>query len=157
SMPGFARSALLLISALGAALPSSPAGGGDAATENHRQEKREARDALRAGEFDAPTTGWREGPVRYLLTRDEDIAFRHLDPREARLAFIERFWASRDPDTSTPDNEFRDLFYRRVAFAVRAFTTESTKPGWKTDRGKIYILLGPPDDFDERQSQRQDT
>jgi GWxTD domain-containing protein len=140
-----------------AALLASPAGGAESGTDSRRQEKREARDALRAGDFDAPTTGWREGPVRYILSRQEDAAYRHLETREERAEFIQRFWASRDPDTSTPDNEFRDLFYRRVAFAARAFTTESTKPGWKTDRGKIYILLGPPDDFDERVSQRQDT
>jgi GWxTD domain-containing protein len=140
--------------ALSAALAASPAAGSD--TDSRRQEKREARDALRAGEFDAPTIGWREGPVRYLLSKEEDTAYRHLGTRDDRAAFIQRFWASRDPDTSTPDNEFRDLFYRRVAFAVRAFTTESTKPGWKTDRGKIYILLGPPDDFDERVWQHQD-
>ena len=140
-----------------AALLASPAGGADSGSDSRRQEKREARDALRAGEFDAPTTGWREGPVRYILSREEDTSYRRLKSREERAAFIQRFWASRDPDTSTPDNEFRDLFYRRVEFAVRAFTTESTKPGWKTDRGKIYILLGPPDDFDERVSQRTDT
>jgi GWxTD domain-containing protein len=140
---------------LSAALMASPATGTDA--DNRRQEKHEARDALRAGEFDAPTIGWREGPVRYILSKDEDAAYRRLATRDDRAAYIQRFWAGRDPDTSTPDNEFRDLFYRRVAFAARAFTTESTKPGWKTDRGKIYILLGPPDDFDERVSQRQDT
>ena len=160
--PRFIASLALALSAallapLRAANPASPAGGADPGPESRRQEKREARDALRAGEFDAPTVGWREGPVRYLLAKDEDLAYRSLGTREARAAFIERFWASRDPDTSTPDNEFRDLFYHRVAFTVRAFTTESTKPGWKTDRGKIYILLGPPDDFDERVSPSQDT
>lgn len=148
---------VFLAFALSAALLASPAGAADSASDSRRQEKREARDALRAGEFDAPTTGWREGPVRYILSREQDASYRRLATREERAAFIERFWASRDPDTSTPDNEFRDLFYRRVAFAIRAFTTESTKPGWKTDRGKIYILLGPPDDFEERVSQNTDT
>jgi GWxTD domain-containing protein len=164
-MPGTPRRVAPLALALSAALltplpadpVASPAGGADAVPDSRRQEKREARDALRAGEFDAPTSGWREGPVRYVLSRDEDLAYRRLETREARAAFIERFWASRDPDISTPDNEFRDLFYRRVAFTVRAFTTESTKPGWKTDRGKIFILLGPPDDFDERVSPSQET
>src|SRR5690349_19710684 len=127
---GYSLAVVALVAALGTTVRA-------AGTESQHDEKREAREALRAGDFDAPTTGWREGPVRYLLTKEEDTAYRRLETKETRAAYIERFWAGRDPDTSTPDNEFRDLFYRRVAFAVRAFTTESTKPGWKTDRGKI--------------------
>src|SRR5262245_43612947 len=97
-------------------------------------------------DFDAPTPLWREGPVRYLLTKSEDETYRELTSDPDRAAFIQRFWASRDPVGSTPENEYRALFYGRVAEANRLFT-DSTKPGWKTDRGKIYVLLGPPDDF----------
>jgi len=97
-------------------------------------------------DFDAPTPLWREGPVRYLLTKSEDETYRELTSDPDRAAFIQRFWASRDPVGSTPENEYRALFYARVAEANRLFT-DSTKPGWKTDRGKIYVLLGPPDDF----------
>jgi len=102
-----------------------------------------------AGDFDAPTPSWREGPVRYLLTQEEDQAYRRLEGSEQRARFILRFWAARDPDASTPENEYRTLFLRRVEDASRLFRTESTKPGWKTDRGKIYILLGPPDDLSQ--------
>jgi GWxTD domain-containing protein len=98
-------------------------------------------------DFDAPEKRWREGPVRYLLSKDEDDAYRALGTAAERADFIRVFWARRDPDPSTPENEYRILFYRRVAEADRLFT-ESTKPGWKTDRGKIHILLGPPDDVD---------
>jgi GWxTD domain-containing protein len=98
-------------------------------------------------DLDAPEKRWREGPVRYLLSKDEDDAFRALETTVERADFIRAFWARRDPDPSTPENEYRILFSRRVAEADRLFT-ESTKPGWKTDRGKIYILLGPPDDLD---------
>ena len=105
--------------------------------------------ALREGgpDLDAPSPSWREGPVRYLLSRDENAGYRALTTDEERRQFIRQFWAQRDPDPATPVNEYRDLFYRRVADADRSFN-ESAISGWKTDRGKIYILLGPPDDID---------
>src|SRR5262245_34716971 len=106
------------------------------------QERRPAGHAAhRPIDYDAPDTRRREGPVRYLLTKDEDDAFRRLKTDEERAGFIRTFWASRDPDATTPENEYRDTFYARVAQANRVFT-DSTKPGWKTDRGKIFILLG---------------
>jgi GWxTD domain-containing protein len=142
--------------ALAAEPPSDPAKAQDGGQDSRRQEKREAREAMRAGDFDAPTTGWREGPVRYLLTRDQDQAYRRLATHEERARFIHRFWAGLDPDPQTPENEFRTLFYARVAATALLFTTESTKPGWKTDRGKIYILLGPPDDLDETALRQQE-
>jgi len=98
-------------------------------------------------DVDAPTPSWREGPVRYLLVHDEDNAYRALTSDEERRQFIRRFWAERDPDPATPVNEYRELFYRRVADADRLFNEAATS-GWKTDRGKIYILLGPPDEID---------
>jgi len=131
------------------------AGGGLAAT--HRaaagaEERRSAAPAARKPpDYDAPVERWREGPVRYLLGKDEDDTFRALTTDEARAGFIQTFWARRDPIASTPENEYRSLFYARVADANRVFM-DSTKPGWKTDRGKIYILLGPPDDFEQPQS-----
>jgi GWxTD domain-containing protein len=102
-----------------------------------------------ADEFDAPTPAWLEGPVRYLITQDEAQAYRALKTNEARAGAIRHFWSIRDPDPSSPENECRMLFYKRVVEALRLFTTESTKPGWKTDRGKIYIMLGPPDETDQ--------
>ena len=98
-------------------------------------------------DYDAPGKRWREGPARYLLTREESLAYRKLKTTEERRLFIQTFWAKRDPDPATPENEYRSLFHRRVAEADRSFT-ESTTPGWKTDRGKVYILLGPPDETD---------
>ena len=96
---------------------------------------------------DLPAPEWREGPVRYLLTQEEDQSYRRLKTDAERSEFIARFWKARDPDPSTPENEYRALFLERVEAATRLFRTESTKPGWKTDRGKIYILLGPPDEL----------
>ena len=103
-------------------------------------------------DFDAPTPAWLEGPVRYLVTQDEAQAYRALKTADERARAIRHFWSIRDPDASTPENECRILFYRRVEEASHLFTTESTKPGWKTDRGKIYIMLGPPDELDQRTS-----
>ncbi|MEE9230793.1 MAG: GWxTD domain-containing protein [Acidobacteriota bacterium] len=93
-----------------------------------------------------PDASWSEGPVRYLLTSEEERAFRKLDSEDEIRAFVEQFWDRRDPDPLTPQNEFREEFRRRVLSANRLFT-ETTKPGWKTDRGKIYVLLGPPDEI----------
>src|SRR6266581_4432402 len=137
--------ALALAAAGGLAAAFAPHGG--AGTDERHPAPHAARGNT---DYDAPTARWREGPVRYLLTKDEDDAFRVLTTDEDRAACIKRFWASRDPVGSTPENEYRALFYARVADANRLFT-DSTKPGWKTDRGKIFILLGPPDDLEQEQ------
>jgi len=96
---------------------------------------------------DRPTVRWREGPVRYIITVEEEREFIQLRTDEARGRFIERFWFRRDPQPRTLLNEYRLEFWRRVAGSNRLFT-ESSKPGWKTDMGRYYILLGPPDDRD---------
>jgi GWxTD domain-containing protein len=79
--------------------------------------------------------------VSYIIMPVEEKIFREMPP-EDRGEFIRDFWARRDPDPSTPENEFRQTFYTRLAIADKAFKVG--KPGWKTDRGRIYILLGPP-------------
>jgi len=94
-----------------------------------------------------PVREWAKGPVRYLMTRGEAKLWRKLKTREDRIAFIRRFWERRDPDPRTPENEFRLVFWHRVREANRLFD-DTPLPGWKTDRGKIYILLGPPTDIE---------
>jgi len=110
--------------------------------------KRRARDPVRE---------WARGPVRYLMTRGEAKLWRKLKTREERIAFIRRFWERRDPVPETPENEFRLLFWHRVREANRLFD-DTPLPGWKTDRGKIYILLGPPTDIerDENYDHREE-
>ena len=95
---------------------------------------------------EAPTPEWRQGPVWYILTDEEDRAFKKVRTEEERRAFIEAFWARRDPTPSTLHNELREEFWKRVKDADRLFS-EAIKPGWKTERGKLYILFGPPKDF----------
>ncbi len=99
---------------------------------------------------DQISSQWREGPVRYIITADEDREYIDLRDDESRGRFIERFWARRDTLPRTLINEYRREFWERVALANRLFD-ESTKPGWKTDMGRYYILLGPPDDRDTSQ------
>ena len=100
-----------------------------------------------AGPSDRADIFWREGPVRYIITSTEDRQFQELQSVADRMRFIEMFWLRRDPLSATLVNEYRHEFWTRVATANRLFA-ESTKPGWKTDMGRYYILLGPPDDRD---------
>ena len=97
------------------------------------------------GNLGLPLSQWHAGPVRYLLTRKESRAVRKLATDDERLAFVRQFWSRRDPTPETPENEARELLWRRVMEANRLFT-DTTKPGWKTDRGQTFILLGPPDE-----------
>ncbi len=95
---------------------------------------------------DAPDPRWREGPVRYIITRSEDKEYLQLDTEEARRRFIEAFWRRRDPSPGTPGNEYRATFWQRVRRADSLYGKETPKPGWLTDMGKIYVLFGPPDE-----------
>jgi GWxTD domain-containing protein len=80
--------------------------------------------------------------VRYLITKKEIKIFKNT-PSDERPQFIERFWKERDPDPTTEENEFRDEYYRRIDEANHLFREGSS--GWLTDRGRVYILLGPPE------------
>ena len=96
--------------------------------------------------FDEPTKDWHKGPVRYIITKQEVKAFKSLDTELDRINFINWFWERRDIIPSTVENEFRDRYEQRVYEATRLFSF-TVKPGWKTDMGKIFILVGPPDDI----------
>lgn len=84
--------------------------------------------------------------ARYLLTRHEDHIFRNLTTKEAREKFIENFWAIRDPNPDSEENEFKEEIKKRYEYVVK-YLRETYIPGWKTDRGMIYIVLGPPLDI----------
>jgi GWxTD domain-containing protein len=81
--------------------------------------------------------------ISYIITPQEERIFREMPP-EDRHEFVSEFWKRRDPDPETQDNEFRNIYYTRIALANKAF--KAGIPGWKTDRGRIYVLLGPPTD-----------
>jgi GWxTD domain-containing protein len=87
---------------------------------------------------------WLEKDVFYIITSKERSAFFQLENDRQRDLFIREFWRQRDPSPGTPQNEFREEHYRRLAVAERLFSRGTSKPGWRTDRGRIYIILGPP-------------
>jgi GWxTD domain-containing protein len=93
---------------------------------------------------------WLNQDVAYIISDEERKAFRNLSNDEERDAFIEQFWLRRNPDPDSPDNEFREEHYRRIAYANEHFA--AGKPGWKTDRGHIYISFGKPDSIDSHPS-----
>lgn len=82
-----------------------------------------------------------------IMTRVEKNIFNHLPDKESRKEFIQDFWDKRDPTPDTEENEYREEFYRRIEYANQRF--KEGPPGWKTERGRIYIYLGPPDKFEE--------
>lgn len=86
--------------------------------------------------------------ARLIMTGEEKDIFRLLPDKASREEFIEDFWAKRDPDPDTEVNEFREEFFRRIEYANKHFLEGI--PGWKTDRGRIYIYLGPPDKIERR-------
>ncbi|MFV0388117.1 MAG: GWxTD domain-containing protein [Pyrinomonadaceae bacterium] len=86
---------------------------------------------------------WLSKDVAYIITKEEKKAFKALKTDEERENFIENFWRRRDPNPDTEENEYREEYYERIAYANEHFT--SGKPGWMTDRGRIYITWGKPD------------
>jgi GWxTD domain-containing protein len=101
-------------------------------------------------ELSAADEDWLKHQVRYIISPEEEQAFLALSNEEERATFIEHFWTMRDPTPDTPENEFRDEHYRRLAYADQHFAAGI--PGWKTDRGMIYIKYGPPDEIEAHPS-----
>lgn len=93
---------------------------------------------------------WLTEDVPYIITAEEKKAFNKLVTDEERENFIENFWRRRDPDPDTEQNEFVEEYYERIAYANEKFA--SGIPGWKTDRGRIYITFGKPDGIESHPS-----
>jgi GWxTD domain-containing protein len=93
---------------------------------------------------------WLDEDVSYIITNEERTAFKALKTDEEREQFIESFWLRRDPTPDTIDNEYKDDHYERIAYANERFA--SGIPGWKTDRGRIYIMYGKPDEIESHPS-----
>lgn len=90
---------------------------------------------------------WLDEEVAYIITPVEKNVFLKLQTDRDRAMFREAFWKQRDPTKGTPENEFKTEHYRRINYANFNFGRSSPAPGWKTDRGRIYILLGEPKDI----------
>ncbi len=93
---------------------------------------------------------WVDEDVRWIITDQEMQAFKHLSNDEERDQFIENFWLRRNPNPDSPENEYREEHYARIAYANEHFA--AGKPGWRTDRGHIYIAYGKPDNIDSHPS-----
>jgi GWxTD domain-containing protein len=93
---------------------------------------------------------WLDEDVRWIITDQERSAFMQLSNDEERDQFIEAFWQRRDPTPDTEENEFKEEHYRRIAYANEHFAAGI--PGWKTDRGHMYIVFGPADEIDAHPS-----
>ena len=93
---------------------------------------------------------WLDQDVRWIITDQELQAFKNLGNDEERDQFIENFWLRRNPNPDSPDNEYREEHYARIAYSNEHFA--AGKPGWRTDRGHIYIAYGKPDSIDSHPS-----
>ncbi len=97
-------------------------------------------------ELEGPYKKWLNQDVAWIITDEERAAFKQLSNDEERDQFIEQFWLRRDPTPDTVENEYKEEHYRRIAYANEHFA--SGIPGWKTDRGRIYIMFGPADNIE---------
>jgi GWxTD domain-containing protein len=93
---------------------------------------------------------WLDEDVRWIISDEERSAFKQLSNDEERDQFIENFWLRRDPTPDTPENEFKEEHYRRIAYANEHFAAGIQ--GWRTDRGKIYVMYGKADEVDSHPS-----
>jgi GWxTD domain-containing protein len=115
---------------------------------NDKQRKKNAR-ALKQ-ELSKPYKKWLDEDVSYIITDEERAAFKQLSNDEERDNFIEAFWQRRDPTPDTEENEYKEEHYQRIAYANEHFA--AGVPGWKTDRGRIYIVFGKPDEIESHPS-----
>lgn len=109
-----------------------------------REEKRRRKAARE--ENQSAYRKWISDEVPYIITSEEQAAFKKLATDEEREQFIEQFWERRSPNPGTPENEFKEEYYRRIAYSNEHYA--SGIPGWRTDRGRIYIMYGPPDEIE---------
>jgi len=108
---------------------------------NERKKKEELKSVYK---------NWLDEDVSYIITDEERKAFKALKTDEERDQFIEQFWLRRDPDPDTPENEYKEEYFQRIQYANEKFA--SGIPGWRTDRGRIYIMFGKPDELESHPS-----
>src|SRR5579864_5006663 len=147
-----ARSAIFSLLFLAIAVPTLPAQEAPDPNANpapvpqklNKEQKRKAKKTLK--ELDTPYKQWLNEDVIYIISPEERQAFLQLETNEEREQFIEQFWLRRSSNPDLPDNDFKEEHYRRIAYANEHFA--SGIPGWKTDRGRMYIMWGPADEVD---------
>ena len=115
---------------------------------SEKQRKKNER-ALKQ-ELSKPYKKWLDEDVVYIITDEERAAFKQLSNDEERDNFIEAFWQRRDPTPDTEENEYKEEHYQRIAYANEHFA--AGVPGWRTDRGRIYIVFGKADEVESHPS-----
>src|ERR1700676_1575689 len=113
-----------------------------------KEQKRKMKKTLK--ELDTQYKQWLNEDVIYIISPEERDAFLQYDTNEEREQFIEQFWLRRSSNPDLPDNDFKEEHYRRIAYANEHYA--SGIPGWKTDRGRMYIMWGPADEVDSHPS-----
>jgi GWxTD domain-containing protein len=109
-----------------------------------KEQKRKMKKTLK--ELDTPYKQWLNEDVVYIISPEERSSFLQLETNEEREQFIEQFWLRRSTNPDLPDNDFKEEHYRRIAYTNEHFA--SGIPGWKTDRGRMYIMWGPADEVE---------
>ena len=120
-----------------------------ASPDKETKEEKKRQKAIQK-EMESPYKKWLDEEVPYIITDEERAAFKKLTTDEEREQFIEQFWERRNPNPGSPENEFKEEYYRRIAYSNEHFA--SGIPGWKTDRGRMYIMYGPPDEIESHPS-----
>ena len=116
--------------------------------QTEKQKKAQAKELQKeVGKF---YKKWLDEDVRWIISDEEKSAFKQLSNDEERDSFIENFWLRRDPTPDTVENEFKEEHFRRIAYANEHFA--AGVPGWRTDRGRIYIMYGKPDEIESHPS-----
>src|SRR5881628_2744872 len=148
------RTLFVFIFSIAIAIPSASArkvqdtGAPPAPQKLDKETKRKMRKSLK--ELDSAYKQWLTEDVTYIISPEERNAFLQLDTNEEREQFIEQFWLRRSSNPDLPDNDFKEEHYRRIAYANEHYA--SGIPGWKTDRGRIYITFGPADEIESHPS-----
>ena len=149
---------LLLFGILAGSLAPAPSVFAQDSTKNQTDQKSAKQAAKQKAksdkdlfkELDSQYKKWLNEDVVYIISPEERSAFVHLTTNEEREQFIEQFWQRRNPDPDSAENTFKEEHYRRIAYTNEHYA--SGIPGWKTDRGRIYIMWGPPDEIDSHPS-----
>ena len=130
--------------------PSSDSSTKDTVAKPMTEKQRKKQEKKLQKELETPYKKWLNEDVSYIISDEEKQAWKRLATDDERQQFIEQFWLRRDPTPDTEENAFKEEHYRRIAYANEHYA--SGIPGWKTDRGRIYIMYGPADEIEDHSS-----
>jgi len=130
--------------------PDTPPEGRETVAKPMSEKDRRKQEEKLRKELMGPYRKWLNEDVGYIITDEERQSFKRLATDDERQSFIESFWLRRDPTPDSAENEYKEEHYRRIAYANERYA--SGIPGWKTDRGRIYITFGPPAEIESHPS-----